>query len=82
MTWLVLQAISMMIYQQFLNSNVVLIPLNAVLKQNEVPAAEMVMVTCQIMQCDDKKTELIIGKQICLPTDYSNSELVLGHNYK
>ena len=49
---------------------------------NEVPAAEMIMVTCQIMQCDDKKTELIIGKQVSLPTDYSNSALVIGHNYK
>ena len=47
---------------------------------NEVTAAEMVMVTCQIMQCDNKKTELIIGKQVSLPTDYSNSELVIGHN--
>ena len=47
---------------------------------NEVPAAEMIMVTCQIMQCDNKKTELIIGKQVSLPTDYSNSELVIGHN--
>ena len=41
---------------------------------NEVPAAEMVMVTCQIMQCDDKNTELIIGKQVYLPTDYSQSQ--------
>ena len=49
---------------------------------NEVPAAEMIMVTCQIMQCDDKKTETIIGKQFSLPTDNSNSELVIGHNYK
>ena len=47
---------------------------------NEVPAAEMIMVTCQIMKYDDKKTELIIGKQISLPTDNSNSELVIGHN--
>ena len=47
---------------------------------NEVPAAEMIMVTCQIMQFDDKKTELIIGKQVSLPTDNSNSELVIGHN--
>ena len=30
---------------------------------NEVPAAEMVMVTCQFMQCGDKKTELIIGNK-------------------
>ena len=47
---------------------------------NEVPAAEMIIVACQIMQCDDKKTELIIGKQVYLPTDNSNSELVIGHN--
>ena len=47
---------------------------------NEVLAAEMVMVTCQFMQCGDKKTELIIGKQVYLPTDDSNSELVIGHN--
>ena len=47
---------------------------------NEVPATEMVMATCQIMQCDDNKTELIIGKQFSLPTDDSNSELVIGHN--
>ena len=47
---------------------------------NEVPAAEMVMVTCQIMQCDDRKTELITGKQVSLPIDYLNSELVIGHN--
>ena len=46
----------------------------------EANEAEMIIVTCQIMQCDDKKTELIIGKQISLPTDYSNSELVIGHN--
>ena len=49
---------------------------------NEVPAAEMIMVTCQIMQRDDNKTELIIGKQFSLPTDDSNSELIIGHNYK
>ena len=52
---------------------------------NEVSSAEMIMVTCkiiQIMQCCDEKTELIIGKQIVLPTDNSNSELVIGHNYK
>ena len=47
---------------------------------NEAPAAKMVMVTCQFMQCGDKKTELIIGKQVYLPTDDSNSELVIGHN--
>ena len=47
---------------------------------NEVPAAEMVIVTCQFMQCGDKKTEPIIGKQVYLPTDDSNSELVIGHN--
>ena len=34
---------------------------------NEVLAAEMIIVTRQIMQCDDKKTELIIGKKfLCL----------------
>ena len=34
---------------------------------NEVPAAEMIMVICQFMQCGDKKTELIIGnKFLCL----------------
>ena len=47
---------------------------------NEVPAAEMIVVTCQIMQCDDNKAELIIGKQFSLSTDNSNSELVIGHN--
>ena len=31
-------------------------------EENEVPAAEMIMLTYQIMQCDDKKTELVIGK--------------------
>ena len=49
-------------------------------EENEVPAAEMIMVTYQIMQCDDKKTELVIGKQISLPNEHSNSELVIGHN--
>ena len=49
-------------------------------KQNEVPAADMIMVTYQFMQYDDKKTELVIGKQISLPNDHSNSELVIGHN--
>ena len=44
---------------------------------NKVPAAEMIMVTHQFIQCDDKKTKLVIGKQISLPTDYSNSELVI-----
>ena len=46
---------------------------------NEVPAAEMIMATCQIIQCDDKKTELILEKQILLPTDSLNSELVIRH---
>ena len=45
-------------------------------KENEVPA----MVTYQFIQCDDKETELVIGKQISLPNDHSNSELVIGHN--
>ena len=47
---------------------------------NEAPAVEMVIVTCQFMQCGDKKKEPIIGKQVYLPTDDSNSELVIGHN--
>ena len=49
-------------------------------EENEVPAAEMIMVTYQFIQCDDKKTELVTGKQISLPNDHSNSELVIGHN--
>ena len=49
---------------------------------NGVSAAEMIVVTCQIMQCDDSKTKLIVGKHVSLPTDNSNSELVTGHNYK
>ena len=49
-------------------------------KENEVSAAEMILATNQIMKCDDKKTELVIGKQISLPNDHSNSELVIGHN--
>ena len=49
-------------------------------EENEVPAAEMIMTTYQFMQCDDKKTELVIGKKISLPDDHSNSELVIGHN--
>ena len=49
-------------------------------EENEVPAAEMFMVTYQFIQCDDKKTELVTGKQISLPNDHSNSELVIGHN--
>ena len=49
-------------------------------EENEVPAAEMIMATYQFTQCDDKKTELVIGKQISLPNDHSNSELVIGHN--
>ena len=40
----------------------------------------MIMVTYQFIQCDDKKTELVTGKQISLPYDHSNSELVIGHN--
>ena len=50
-------------------------------EENEVPAAEMIMATYQFTQCDDKKTELVIGKQISLPSN-SNSKLVTGHNYK
>ena len=45
-------------------------------EENEVPA----MVTYQFIQCDDQKTELVIGKQISLPNDHSNSELIIGHN--
>ena len=33
-------------------------------EENVIPAAEMIMATYQIMQCDDKKTELVIGKEI------------------
>ena len=70
----------MMIYWQFLN--VVLITLNAInyTEENEVPAAEMIMATYQFTQCDGKKTELVIGKLISLPNEYSNSELVIGYN--
>ena len=45
-------------------------------EENEIPAVEMIMATYQLMQCDDKKTELAIGKKISLPNDHSNSELV------
>ena len=33
-------------------------------EENEALAVEMIMATYQIMQCDDKKTELVIGKEI------------------
>ena len=49
-------------------------------EENEVSAAEMIMVTYQFMQCDDKKTGLVTGKKISLPNEHSNSELVIGHN--
>ena len=49
-------------------------------EENEVPATEMIMVTYQFIQCDDKKTELATGKQISLPNEHSISELVIGHN--
>ena len=42
-------------------------------EENEVLAAEMIMVTNQIMHCDDKKTELVIGEQTSLPNDHPNS---------
>ena len=33
-------------------------------EENEIPAAEIIMANYQFMQCDDKKTELVIGKEI------------------
>ena len=49
-------------------------------EENEVSVAEMIMIAYQIMQYDDKKTELVIGKQISLPNDRPNSELVIRYN--
>ena len=33
-------------------------------EENEIPAAEIIMANYQFMRCDDKKTELVIGKEI------------------
>ena len=38
--------------------------------------SKMVSVTCKTVKLDDKQTQLVTGRNICIPIHFPNSELV------